>query len=57
MAGISAAKRLSEHGLENILVLEGDNRIGGRVKDIQFGGIKVEVNQTLLTLTLQGFLT
>ena len=56
MAGISAAKRLSEHGLENILVLEGDNRIGGRVKDVQFGGIKVEVNQTLLTLTLQGFL-
>ena len=48
MAGISAAKRLSEHGLENILVLEGDNRIGGRVKDVQFGGIKVEVNQTLL---------
>ena len=43
MAGIAAAKRLSEHGVDNIVVVEGANRIGGRVKDVPFGGIRVEV--------------
>ena len=43
MAGISAAKRLKEKGLQNIVVVEGADRIGGRVKDVPFGGINVEV--------------
>ena len=43
MAGISAAKRLREKGLENVVVVEGSDRIGGRVKDVHFGGINVEV--------------
>jgi len=43
MAGVSAAKRLSEHGIDKVVVVEGSDRVGGRVKDVQFGGITVEV--------------
>ena len=43
MAGVSAAKRLSEHGINKVVVVEGSDRVGGRVKDVQFGGITVEV--------------
>ena len=43
MAGVSAAKRLKEKDLKNVLVVEGADRIGGRVKDVPFGGINVEV--------------
>ena len=43
MAGISAAKRLSEHGINKVVVVEGSDRVGGRVKDVKFGGITVEV--------------
>ena len=42
--GIAAAKRLAQHGVDvdNIVVVEGAGRIGGRVKDVEFGGIRVE---------------
>ena len=43
MAGISAARRLAQHGITNMLVVEGADRVGGRVKDVEFGGIRVEV--------------
>ena len=43
MAGVSAAKRLSEHGITKVVVVEGSDRVGGRVKDVKFGGITVEV--------------
>jgi len=43
MAGISAAKTLRELGITNIMVVEGADRIGGRVKDVDFGGVNVEV--------------
>ena len=32
-----------QHGLHEIVVVEGGDRIGGRVKDVQFGGITVEL--------------
>ena len=32
-----------QHGLHEIVVVEGADRIGGRVKDVQFGGITVEL--------------
>ena len=34
---------LLQHGLHEIVVVEGGDRIGGRVKDVQFGGITVEL--------------
>lgn len=43
MAGISAARRLAMHGVTDMLVVEGADRVGGRVKDVEFGGIRVEV--------------
>jgi len=43
MAGMAAAKTLKSLGVEDILVVEGSDRIGGRVKDVNFGGINVEV--------------
>ena len=43
MAGVSAARRLRERGVEDIMVVEATDRIGGRVKEVQFGGVKVEV--------------
>ena len=43
MAGISAARRLRERGVEDVVVVEATDRIGGRVKDLQFGGVNVEL--------------
>ena len=43
MAGITVAQRLKEEGVEGVVVVEGSDRIGGRVKDVQFGGITVEL--------------
>jgi len=48
MAGISAAKTLRELGAQDIVVVEGADRIGGRVKDVPFGGINVEVGANWL---------
>lgn len=36
-AGIAAACRLIENGLENVLILEAKNRIGGRIYTTEFG--------------------
>lgn len=36
-AGIGAATKLLENGFENLLILEAENRIGGRVNTVKFG--------------------
>lgn len=36
-SGICAAAKLIEHGFEDILILEADDRIGGRILSVQFG--------------------
>ena len=38
------SKRLSEKGVENMIVVEGGDRVGGRVKDVTFGDVNVEVS-------------
>ncbi|CAN6443244.1 unnamed protein product [Victoria cruziana] len=43
MSGIMAAKKLSEHGVDDILILEGSDRIGGRMHKHKFGGETVEI--------------
>lgn len=35
-AGIAAAARLIEKGLKNITILEGKDRIGGRIHTVEF---------------------
>lgn len=41
--GISAGKILAENGIEDILILEASDRIGGRVRNEKFGGVSVEL--------------
>lgn len=42
-SGIAAATRLLENGVNNIIVLEAENRIGGRVNSVEFGGRIVDL--------------
>ncbi|KAF7382463.1 hypothetical protein HZH68_015382 [Vespula germanica] len=42
-AGISAAKRLLEKGLQNITILEAGDRIGGRIHTVEFANNVVEL--------------
>lgn len=42
-AGIAAATRLLENGINNIIVLEAEDRIGGRVNSVEFGGSWVDL--------------
>lgn len=43
MAGITAAKTLHEAGVNSILILEARDRIGGRMRSENFGGMRVEI--------------
>ncbi|KAJ0095772.1 hypothetical protein Patl1_17156 [Pistacia atlantica] len=43
ISGISAAKTLAENGIEDIVILEASDRIGGRVRNENFGGVSVEL--------------
>ena len=48
MAGLSAFKRLKELGVNNILILEAKDYIGGRMKTVEFGGYNVSVGASWL---------
>ena len=41
-AGITAAKTLYDQGITEFLVLEGQDYVGGRIKQVSFAGMKVE---------------
>ncbi|KAK4414487.1 Polyamine oxidase 1 [Sesamum alatum] len=43
ISGITAAKVLAENGVEDVLILEAADRIGGRIRKEQFGGVTVEL--------------
>ena len=45
MSGISAAKTLYEKGVKNFTILEARDRIGGRMRSEEFGGIRVELGE------------
>lgn len=36
-AGFAAASKLISHGFQNVLILEAEQRIGGRINTIPFG--------------------
>uniref|UniRef100_A0A1A9VQL6 Amine oxidase domain-containing protein n=1 Tax=Glossina austeni TaxID=7395 RepID=A0A1A9VQL6_GLOAU len=42
-SGLAAATRLVEAGFENVLILEAENRIGGRVYTVPFGDNVVDL--------------
>ncbi|CAI9769730.1 unnamed protein product [Fraxinus pennsylvanica] len=43
ISGISAAKLLAENGVEDVVILEAADRIGGRIRKEEFGGVTVEL--------------
>ncbi|KAF8403785.1 hypothetical protein HHK36_011891 [Tetracentron sinense] len=43
ISGISAAKVLAENGVEDLVILEASDRIGGRIRKQDFGGVSVEL--------------
>lgn len=38
LSGISAGVKLMENGFNDVLILEAENRIGGRINSVEFGG-------------------
>lgn len=42
-AGIGAGTKLYEHGFTNITILEAENRIGGRLHSVEFGGSIIDL--------------
>ncbi|KAL2511652.1 Polyamine oxidase 1 [Abeliophyllum distichum] len=43
ISGISAAKVLTENGVDDVVILEATDRIGGRIRKEEFGGVTVEL--------------
>ncbi|KAK4424954.1 Polyamine oxidase 1 [Sesamum alatum] len=43
ISGITAAKMLAENGVEDVVILEAADRIGGRIRKEEFGGLTVEL--------------
>jgi monoamine oxidase len=43
LSGISAAAKLLENGFEDIVILEAENRIGGRIHSIDYGTGKIDL--------------
>ncbi|KAF3513551.1 hypothetical protein F2Q69_00000549, partial [Brassica cretica] len=43
ISGIAAAKELAEKGVEDVLILEATDRIGGRIQKQSFGDVSVEL--------------
>ena len=43
MSGISAAKSLHENGVDDFMIIEAGDRMGGRMRSKEFGGIRVEL--------------
>ncbi|XP_071955921.1 uncharacterized protein [Antedon mediterranea] len=42
-SGLQAAQTLVDNGIEDFIILEAADYIGGRVRDVEFGGIRVEM--------------
>ncbi|XP_011091897.1 polyamine oxidase 1-like [Sesamum indicum] len=43
ISGITAAKVLAENGVDDVVILEAADRIGGRIRKEEFGGVTVEL--------------
>lgn len=44
-SGIAAAAKLLENGFQNVLILEAEDRIGGRVNTVQFGKFTAQLTR------------
>ena len=43
VTGVTIARALYDNGLTKVLVLEAEDRIGGRIKNTEFGGVQIEL--------------
>ncbi|XP_049388885.1 polyamine oxidase 1 [Solanum stenotomum] len=43
ISGLTAAKVLSENGVDNVVILEAADKIGGRIRKEEFGGVAAEL--------------
>jgi len=43
LKGISAAKVLAKNGVKDLVILEASDRIGGRIRKENFGGVSIEL--------------
>ncbi|XP_059311612.1 polyamine oxidase 1 [Lycium barbarum] len=43
ISGLTAAKVLSENGVDDVVILEASDKIGGRIRKEEFGGVTVEL--------------
>lgn len=43
ISGLTAAKVLSENGVDDVVILEAADKIGGRIRKEEFGGVMVEL--------------
>ncbi|MCD7469207.1 polyamine oxidase1, flavin-containing amine oxidoreductase [Datura stramonium] len=43
ISGLTAAKVLSENGVDDVVILEAADKIGGRIRKEEFGGVTVEL--------------
>ncbi|XP_055817887.1 polyamine oxidase 1 [Solanum dulcamara] len=43
ISGLTAAKVLSENGVDDVVILEAADKIGGRIRKEEFGGVAVEL--------------
>lgn len=43
LAGISAAVKLVESGIGNVVILEAENRTGGRIHSVPFAGSVIDL--------------
>lgn len=48
VAGIAAAKQLTEHGIYDFLIIEGESRVGGRMKETELNGTVIELGANWL---------
>lgn len=52
-SGIAAATSLMEHGIDNIMILEAENRTGGRINTVPFGMFIFYYTEYAITIFLQ----
>lgn len=55
LSGYSAAARLLENEIDNIVVLEAENRIGGRVDSISFSNGTIDMGRYFQSLLMKAY--
>jgi polyamine oxidase len=54
VAGVMAARTFHDHGIDNFIIIEARDELGGRVKSTSFGGATVELGANWVQGTQSG---